>query len=95
MRKAEIKIGSTYQVKVSGKLSRVRINGICPFGGWYGTNTSTGRDVRIRTAARLRFEIQKMPTEVSPMTQLSAEAAAKVQAEETAFEGPLATEVKQ
>ncbi len=54
MKKAEVQIGSTYIVKVSGLLARVRITGESPYGGWRGTNLATGREVRIRSAARLR-----------------------------------------
>ena len=34
-------------------------------GGWYGTNTATGREIRIRTAARLRSEAPPAQ-EISP-----------------------------
>lgn len=54
MKKNEVKVGESYVVKVSGKLVPVRIESECPHGGWYGINETTGRQVRIRTAARLR-----------------------------------------
>lgn len=54
MKKSEVRIGETYTVKVSGQLVPVRITGECPHGGWTGINTQTNREVRIRTAARLR-----------------------------------------
>jgi hypothetical protein len=54
MKKDEIVIGKTYQVKVSGKIQPVRITGKKLNGGWTGINTNTGRDVNIRTGARLR-----------------------------------------
>lgn len=54
MKKAEIQIGSTYIAKVSGVLAKVRITGESPYGGWRGMNLATGREVRIRSAARLR-----------------------------------------
>ena len=54
MKKAEVEIGSTYIVKVSGVLARVRITGEPPYGGWRGKNLTTGREIRIRSAARLR-----------------------------------------
>ena len=56
MQKHNIKVGSTYIVKVSGTLARVRITREHPRGGWYGTNLATGREIRIRTGARLRSE---------------------------------------
>ena len=42
--------------KVSGTLARVRITREHARGGWFGTNLATGREIRIRTAARLRAE---------------------------------------
>lgn len=54
MKKADVKIGSTYVVKVSGWLQNVQIKDESPFGGWYGVNTSTGRTIQIKTAGRLR-----------------------------------------
>jgi hypothetical protein len=65
MQKHNIKVGSTYIVKVSGTLAKVRLTREHPRGGWYGTNLATGREIRIRTAARLRSEV---PTaqEISP-----------------------------
>jgi hypothetical protein len=58
MQKHNIKVGSTYIVKVSGTLAKVRITREHPHGGWYGTNLATGREIRIRTAARLRSEVK-------------------------------------
>ena len=57
MQKQNIHIGTTYIVKVSGTLAKVRITRKHPRGGWYGTNLATGREIRIRTAARLRSEV--------------------------------------
>ena len=54
MKKQDVQIGSTYIVRVSGTLAKVRINGESPYSGWRGTNLATGREVRIRSAARLR-----------------------------------------
>ena len=65
MQKQSVHIGSTYIVKVSGTLARVRITRDHPRGGWYGTNVATGRELRIRTAARLRSEA-KPAQEISP-----------------------------
>jgi hypothetical protein len=56
MQKHNIKLGSTYIVKVSGTLTKVRITREHDRGGWYGINLATGREIRIRTAARLRKE---------------------------------------
>ena len=57
MQKHNVKVGSTYIVKVSGALAKVRITREHARGGWYGTNLATGREIRIRTAARLRSEV--------------------------------------
>ena len=57
MQKHNVQIGTTYIVKVSGMLAKVRITREHPRGGWYGTNLATGRELRIRTAARLRKEV--------------------------------------
>jgi hypothetical protein len=58
MRKNEILIGATYLAKVSGKIVPVRILGEAHYGGWTALNTTTGREVRIKTAARLRRIVQ-------------------------------------
>jgi hypothetical protein len=65
MQKQKVHIGTTYIVKVSGSLAKVRITREHPRGGWYGTNLATGREIRIRTAARLRSEV-KPAQEISP-----------------------------
>ena len=56
MQKHNVRIGTTYIVMVSGTLAKVRITRELDRGGWYGTNLATGREIRIRTAARLRSE---------------------------------------
>jgi hypothetical protein len=55
MKKSQVEIGKHYIVKVSGKLARVRIVRESSYGGWDAINTATGRDVRIKTAGRLRY----------------------------------------
>lgn len=55
MKKNEVEIGNEYVVKVSGRLVSVKILRESPYGGWIGRNKETGRDVRVRTAARLRY----------------------------------------
>ena len=57
MQKHNVKIGTIYIVKVSGTLAKVRLTREHARGGWYGTNLATGREIRIRTAARLRAEM--------------------------------------
>ena len=65
MQKHNVNIGTTYIVKVSGMLAKVRLTREHPRGGWYGTNLATGREIRIRTAARLRSEA-KPAQRISP-----------------------------
>jgi hypothetical protein len=65
MQKDNVHIGSTYIVKVSGTLAKVRITREHQRGGWYGSNLGTGREIRIRTAARLRKEVL-LAQEISP-----------------------------
>lgn len=54
MHKKDVIVGSTYIVKVSGHLVPVTVEGISSYKGWVGRNTITGREIRIRTAAKLR-----------------------------------------
>jgi len=61
MKKADVEIGVTYAAKVSGRICPVRIDGPCHIGsGWYATNLFTGRQVRILSAQRLRFEVEEI-----------------------------------
>lgn len=57
MKKAEVRIGGVYTAKVTGRLTRVRLDYVSPYGGWVATNLATGRQVRIRSAARLRSAV--------------------------------------
>lgn len=54
MKSSEVKIGTTYRVKVSGTVQDVRITGENPHGGWDGVNVATKRTVRIKGVQRLR-----------------------------------------
>ena len=58
MKKTQVRIGETYVCKVSGRLAEVRIDSVCPYGGWWATNTQTRRQVRIRSAQRLRAPVR-------------------------------------
>lgn len=62
MKKTEVDLGHTYIAKVSGKPARVKLLEVSPFGGWSATNLDTGRLIRIRTAARLRREVNPKVT---------------------------------
>lgn len=54
MKHADVVVGQTYVVKVSGRLAPVKLESVSPYGGWNGRNTRTGREIRIKTAAKLR-----------------------------------------
>lgn len=54
MRKEDVQCGGEYVAKVSGKLTVIKIVSESRYGGWNGYNTVTRRDVRIRSAAKLR-----------------------------------------
>lgn len=56
MKKNDIKVGSLYVAKVTGKLARIRIDAEDPNGGWDATNLETNRRVRIKSARRLRHD---------------------------------------
>ena len=65
MRKADVQVGAKYSAKVSGTLTVVRIDGIRSLRGltrnttgWYATNLKTGREVMIRSAAKLRSLVE-------------------------------------
>ena len=57
MLKANVQLGKVYIAKVSGKLCRVRLARASEYGGWMATNLETGREIRIRSAAKLRREV--------------------------------------
>jgi hypothetical protein len=59
MRQRDVVLGQVYTVKVGGCLQPVRLVAESPHGGWVGRNLQTGREVRIRSAARLRYAIQQ------------------------------------
>lgn len=58
MKAKDVEIGGTYFVRVSGNVVPVKIVSTCPYGGWTGRNAVTGREVRIKTAARLRGKVK-------------------------------------
>lgn len=57
MKKADVQVGSTYAVKVSGRLAPVTITGIASMGGWWARNERTGRAILVRSAQRLRYQV--------------------------------------
>lgn len=65
MLKKDVQIGGIYIVKVSGNLARVRITDESSYGGWIGSCLETGRQIRIKTAARLRKAVEAKTTVVT------------------------------
>ena len=57
MLKADVRIGGTYVAKVSGRLTKVRLDSECRYGGWNATNMVSGRTIHIKSAAKLRREL--------------------------------------
>jgi hypothetical protein len=58
MKQEDVEIGGVYAVKVTGNVVPVVIDEEHPETGWVGTNKETGRQVRIKTADRLRRRLQ-------------------------------------
>ena len=55
--KEDVVLGNVYRVKLRGRFTDVRIDSVNRLGGWNATNLATGREVRIRSAAKLRREV--------------------------------------
>jgi len=60
MKKSQVKVGSEYVAKVSGKLAHIRIDSENPHGGWGATNMATKKAVRIKSAQRLRGAVGRL-----------------------------------
>ena len=59
MRKEDVVVGRTYEMKVSGKMAFVRIDGVADLGGWYGRNLKTRNAIRVTdTKLRSMREVQ-------------------------------------
>jgi hypothetical protein len=86
MRKNDVMVGASYVAKVSGKLTRVRIDRESPHGGWEATNADTGRRVRIKSAQRLRYPAGngtgRKPAPVQPEAPVEPDAVAPDDADE-------------
>jgi hypothetical protein len=59
MKTREIEIGDAYIGNVNGELAKVRTPRESPHGSYQAKNLATGREVRIRSAARLRRPANK------------------------------------
>jgi hypothetical protein len=88
MKKDEVQIGATYQVNVTGRLAPVRIVRENPHGGWNGVNVDTKREVRIKSAQRLRKRLdaapRKLPSERLGVPPTTPDVDTKVKAAEDA-----------
>ena len=69
MKKADVELGKTYVVKVSGHLVPVRLEAVSSYGGWVGRNLHTNREVHIRSAMRLRRPAGPNAAEVARITR--------------------------
>jgi hypothetical protein len=74
MKMVDVHIGGIYVAKVSGKLTKVRLDEEHWFGtrrsGWLATNMTTGRQIHIRSAAKLRKEVRQIPPPLAPAIRL-------------------------
>lgn len=59
MKAKDVKIGGRYSCKVSGIVVVVKILAESPHGGWDAVNLGTRRHVRIKSPARLRYEMKE------------------------------------
>jgi len=70
MLKSQVEIGSHYMIAHTSynRLSVVRIDSVSQYGGWNATKLSTGRTIRIKSAAKLRAEVKLNPDWVADNT---------------------------
>jgi hypothetical protein len=59
MNERQVKLGRVYTAEVAKRKTSVRIDEKHPDGGWKAINLSSGKPVRIKTAARLGREVSK------------------------------------
>ena len=71
MLKSEVRIGSIYIAKISGRLALVRLDAVAASGrGYAATNLDTHRQIRIKSPAKLRREVS--PEKVTQIAELHA-----------------------
>jgi len=70
MKKNEIEVGGHYVAKVSDRLTTVRIDAANPRGGWDATNLRTKKQVRIKSAQRLRHQTRG-PGQTAPQPEVA------------------------
>lgn len=54
MTRDQVEMSRHYIVRIKGAETVVKIVAVNPRGGWFGMNVQTGRDVKIKTGARLK-----------------------------------------
>lgn len=67
MKKADVRLGATYTAKVSGRVVPVVLESESTYGGWNARNVTTGRSVRIKSAAKLRALVEPAPVVRDPV----------------------------
>ena len=77
MQQDQVQIGKTYAAKVTDKLAPVRIDSENEHGGWNATNLRTNKQIRIKSAQRLRNEIT-VPEDDPAKAEEALQAAAAV-----------------
>lgn len=65
MKKSQVEIGKVYAAKISGKIQPVRITGVNQYGGWNGRNETTGREIHIKSAQKLRYQIAEQMVDLA------------------------------
>lgn len=63
MLKSQVRIGAHYAIRHHGdsKLSVVQIHSVSGYGGYNALKLKTQRMIRIKSAAKLRFEVERNP----------------------------------
>src|SRR3990167_5969329 len=87
MKKKEIVVGRTYMTKVSGRVVPVRLTSECYYGGWNGVSEVTGCAVRVKSAARLRWEVSGAAEAVAARAAKRAARAAEWAGPQGGWEG--------
>ena len=82
MKKNEVQLGGTYKCKVSGKIVSVKITHENPHGGWDAKNLSTGKNIKIKSAQRLRGTVNRPAKrkKIVSLAEYEAEAKAEIAA---------------
>jgi hypothetical protein len=87
MKKNQVKVGSEYVAKVSGKLAHIRIDRENPRGGWDATNMATQKSVHIKSAQRLRGAVGRLDAHVAAGAKPAVESAKDAKAAPAAAGG--------